>query len=253
MKNGVGVPQSIVLFGGTSDIGLAILKRLVRPGVTRVVLVSRDVDAANRSAQEIVGDHPEIDLHHVAYDASDVSSCQRAVSEAVAHAGDLDLVVIAQGVLSADDPYADPTSVVAMATVNFTSAMVIMYAIARRFKLQGYGQMVLLSSVAGDRVRKSNAAYGATKSGIDGFAQALDHDLQENGASVMIVRPGFVETKMTAGMKKVPFSTTAEQVSVAVERGLRSGSRVVYVPGILRWVFMIFRHLPTLIWRKLPL
>lgn len=252
MNNGVGVPQSIVLFGGTSEIGLAVLRKLVRPGVTRLVLVSRNVDAANKSIQDVIGDHPEIDLHHVAYDASNAESCEHAVSEVVSRAGDIDLAVIAQGVLSSDDPWTDPSSVVPMANVNFTSAMVLMYALARRFKMQGYGKMVLLSSVAGERVRRSNAAYGATKAGIDGFAQALDHDLEGSGASIMIVRPGFVETKMTAGLEKVPFSTTADQVAEAVERGLRSGSRVVHTPGVLRWIFMIFRHLPTPIWRRLP-
>lgn len=253
MNNGVGVPQSVVLFGGTSEIGIAILERIVRPGVSRLVLVSRDVEAANRAVQGMVGRHPEIDVHHVHYDAEDVRSCLNAVSECISKAGDIDLAVVAQGVLSAEDHYAEPLSVVPMATVNFTSAMVIMYAVARRLRQQGYGRMVLLSSVAGDRVRKSNAAYGASKAGIDGFAQALDHDLSGSGASILIVRPGFVTTKMTAGMKKVPFSTDADEVAKAVEKGLRNGSRCVYVPGLLRWIFAIFKVLPTPIWRRLPL
>lgn len=253
MNNGVGVPQSIILFGGTSEIGMAILGRLVRPGVSRLVLVSRDIDAANRAVQPVVGSLPEIDVHHVVYDATDANSCEQAVTEAINFAGDVDLAIIAQGILDDTDLYEAPSSLVPMVSVNFTNAMVIMYALAHQLRSQGYGRIVLLSSVAGERVRKSNAAYGATKAGVDGFALALDHDLEKSGASVMVVRPGFVETKMTAGMNKVPFTSTASQVADAVERGLRSGRRIVWVPGILRWVFLVFRHLPTFVWRRLPI
>lgn len=253
MNNGLGVPQTIVLFGGTSEIGLAILNRLVRPGVSRIVMVSRDVDAANISAQHVVARHPEIDCLHVAYDASDTGSVLRCMDDVVSKAGDIDLAVIAQGVLSQSDPYEKPLDILPMIQVNFSSAMVLMYLLAARMRQQGYGKIVLLSSVAGERVRKSNAAYGATKAGIDSFALALDHDLEGSGASVLVVRPGFVETRMTSGMKKAPFSVDAETVARAVERGMTRNSRVIWVPGLLRWVFLVFRHLPTSLWRRLPL
>lgn len=252
MNNGIGVPQTIAVFGGTSEIGLAIVDRLVRPGVSRLVLVSRDVDAANVAVQPIVGRHPELDVHHVAYDASDFSSVTAAVDEVTAKAGDIDLAIVAQGVLEDGDFFDRPLDVVPMLNVNFTGTMVLLYALGRRLRSQGYGRMVLLSSVAGERVRRSNAAYGATKAGIDGFALALDHELNESGVSIMVVRPGFVETRMTAGMKPVPFSVTPDKVADAVEKGLRQEARVVWVPGLLRWIFLVFRHLPTAIWRRLP-
>ena len=252
MDNGIGVPQTIVVFGGTSEIGLAIVERLVRPGVSRLVLVSRDVEAANTAIQPVIGRHPELDVHHVHYDASDHPSVVAAVDSVVAKAGDIDLAIVAQGVLSDADFFEHPLDVAPMLDVNFTGTVILLYALARRLRSQGYGRIVLLSSVAGERVRRSNAAYGASKAGIDGFALALDHDLNESGASVMVVRPGFVETKMTSGMKAVPFSVTAEKVAFAVEKGLRHGSRIVWVPGVLRWIFLVFRHLPTVVWRRLP-
>lgn len=252
MNNGIGVPQSMVLFGGTSDIGQAVLDRLVKPGVSRLVLVSRDIDAANIAVQKIVSRHPDLDVHHVSYDASNFESVVAAVSEASVKAGDIDLAIVAQGSLLDADFFERPLDVVPMLNVNFTGTMVLLYALGRRMRGQGYGKIVLLSSVAGERVRRSNAAYGATKAGIDGFALALDHELNDSGVSVMVVRPGFVETRMTAGMKRVPFAVTSDKVAAAVERGLRNGSRVVWVPGILRWVFLVFRHLPTAIWRRMP-
>ncbi len=254
MKNGVGVAQNIVLFGGTSEIGQAILKRVVKPGVAHLVLVSRDIDAAANMSQSLIADHPDLEVHHVRYDASDAESIVHVVNEVVDAVGDIDVAILAQGLLNeGQDYYADPSGLVSMASVNFTGKMVLMYSLAARMRTQGYGKMVLLSSVAGERVRKGNPAYGATKAGIDGFALALDHELEGSGASVLIVRPGFVTTKMTAGMSKAPFSTDAESVAKIVEKGISSNSKVVWAPGILQYMFLVLKNLPIVIWRRLPL
>lgn len=254
MKNGVGVAQNLVIFGGTSEIGLAVLRRLVKPGVSHVVLVSRNIDSAAESAESIIDGFADVEVHHVRYDASDPQSMAHVVEEVVQEVGDIDIAVIAQGLLNEGvDNYSEPTAVIDMANVNFTGTMVLMYALAARMKSQGYGKMVLLSSVAGERVRKGNPAYGATKAGIDGFALALDHELMGTGASVLVVRPGFVTTKMTAGMDKAPFSTDAESVAKIVEKGISSDAKVVWAPGILQWMFLILKNLPIAIWRRLPL
>ena len=254
MKNGVGVAQNIVLFGGTSEIGIAILKRLVKPGVARVVLVSRNIDAAEAVSEGLSSRFPEVDFHHIRFDASDASAMQNVVASVAEEIGDIDVAVIAQGLLNeGSDYYSHPDGLVEMANVNFTGTMTLMYALAARVKAQGYGKIVLLSSVAGERVRKGNPAYGATKAGIDGFALALDHELAGTGASVLVVRPGFVTTKMTSGMKKAPFSTDAESVAAIVERGIASDKKVVWAPGILRWLFLVLKNVPLPVWRRLPL
>ena len=254
MKNGVGVAQNIVLFGGTSDIGQAILHRIVKPGVARVVLVSRDIDAAEARTRDLADRFPDIDIHHVRFDAADSRSLPLVVGSIVDDIGDIDIAVIAHGLLNEGiDYYADPERLVDLADVNFTGTMVLMYSVAARLKSQGYGKMVLLSSVAGERVRRGNPAYGATKAGIDGFALALDHELEGTGASVLVVRPGFVSTKMTTGMKKAPFSTDADSVATVVERAIASDKKVVWAPGVLRWMFLVLKSLPLPVWRRLPL
>ena len=254
MKNGVGVAQNIVLFGGTSEIGQAILRRVVKPGVARLVLVSRDIDAANRASQELVGSHPELDVHHVRYEASDASSMEHVVAEVADAIGDIDVAVVAQGLLNEGaDYYENPSSLVDLVNVNFTGEMVLLYALASRMRQQGYGKIVVLSSVAGERVRRGNPVYGATKAGIDGFALALDHELAGTGASVLVVRPGFVTTKMTAGMKKAPFSTDPETVARIVEKGIASDKKIVWAPAPLQWMFLILKNLPIAIWRRLPI
>jgi decaprenylphospho-beta-D-erythro-pentofuranosid-2-ulose 2-reductase len=254
MKNGVGVAQSIVLFGGTSDIGQAIIHKLVKPGVSHVVLVSRDIDASAQQMDEISERFPDLELHHVRFDAADSGSMVHVVDEVVQQVGDIDIAVIAQGVLQeGDDYYANPVALQPVADVNFTGSMVLMYALAARMRSQGYGKMVLLSSVAGERVRKGNPVYGATKAGIDGFALALDHELVGSGVSILVVRPGFVTTKMTKGMDKAPFSTDAEAVAAAVAKAVGTSKAVIWVPGLLQYMFVILKNLPIAIWRRLPL
>ena len=254
MKNGVGVAQNIVLFGGTSEIGIAILHKFVKPGVSHVVLVSRDIDAAELQIAEIAERYPDLEIHHVRFNADDSASMVHVVAEAVQQVGDIDVAVIAQGVLQEGvDYYANPAALLPVAEVNFTGTMVLMYALAAQMRSQGYGKMVLLSSVAGERVRKGNPAYGATKAGIDGFALALDHELIGSGVSVLVVRPGFVTTKMTKGMDKAPFSTDADAVATAVEKAISTSKTVIWVPGLLQYMFLILKNLPTAVWRRLPL
>jgi decaprenylphospho-beta-D-erythro-pentofuranosid-2-ulose 2-reductase len=120
-------------------------------------------------------------------------------------------------------------------------------------KQQGHGTIVLLSSVAGERVRKSNYVYGSSKAGIVGFAQGLGDSLAGTGVRVMVVRPGFVKTKMTAGLDPVPLSTTPEAVADAIVKGLARGSDTVWAPAPLRGVMAALRHVPRAIFRRLPI
>jgi len=254
MKNGVGVAQNIVLFGGTSEIGQAILRRVVKPGVARVVLVSRNINQAEIASSSLADRFPEVDFHHIRFDAADASSMADVVKAVTDEVGDIDVAIVAQGVLNEGvDYYSDPSALIEMANVNFTATMSLLYSLAQQVKSQGYGKLVLLSSVAGERVRKGNPAYGATKAGIDGFALALDHELVGTGASILVVRPGFVSTKMTQGMKKAPFSTDADAVAAIVEKGIASDKTVVWAPGVLRWLFLILKNVPLPVWRRLPL
>ena len=125
--------------------------------------------------------------------------------------------------------------------------------IVERLRAQGHGTIVALSSVAGERARRSNFVYGSSKAGMDTFLQGLADSLVGSGVRVMIVRPGFVHTKMTAGMEPAPLSTTAEAVADAIVRGLARGSEIVWVPPALRFVMSALRHVPRAIFRRLPI
>ena len=117
---------------------------------------------------------------------------------------------------------------------------------------QRSGRIVVFSTAAAIRVRRVNFVYGASKAGLDGFSQGLADALEGSGIGVTIVRPGFVRTKMTAGMPPMPMSTTAEEVGRAVVEGIDAGDDVVWVPQGLRYVMPVVPHVPRSFWRRLP-
>ena len=252
MRNAFGEAQNIVLLGGTSDIGLAIVQEAITPVTRRVILASRNVGDAEVVATAI--DRSGVVVEAVEFDAAETESHAGFIEQLAQRIGDLDLVVLAFGVLGDQSTFdTDPQAAAAAVHVNYTGAVSVGLAVAQQFRAQGHGSLVVLSSVAGERVRKSNFVYGSSKAGLDGFAQGLGDSLAGSGAHVLIVRPGFVHSSMTEGLPAAPFSTDPEQVASAALTALRRGRRIVWVPGILRPVFMVLRHLPAAVFRRLPL
>jgi decaprenylphospho-beta-D-erythro-pentofuranosid-2-ulose 2-reductase len=254
MQNSFGEPQSILLLGGTSDIGLAIVDAIASPALRSVVLACRNPTAPAAVAAVARISRPDVTVEAIAFDATAVETHAALVTSVVAAHGDLDVVVMAFGVLGEQSDYDDdPVAAAAAVTVNYTGSVSVGLAVAAQLRNQGHGRLVVLSSVAGERVRKANFVYGSSKAGLDGFAQGLGDSLAGTGASVLVVRPGFVHTSMTAGMRAAPFSTTPEAVAEVTARGLRTGRRTVWAPPILRPVFSVLRHLPGAVFRRLPL
>ena len=168
--------------------------------------------------------------------------------------GSVDLVVVAVGRLG--DQVSDvtrPERVAESVTVNFTWPAAALAEVAVRLRAQGQGRVVVLSSIAGVRVRPANYLYGSAKRGLDAFALSLGEDLaRTRGSSVHVVRPGFVRSKMTAGLKPAPFAVSPADVTAAVRRGIAADERVVWVPGVLRWVSLLMRLVPSALWRRPP-
>jgi decaprenylphospho-beta-D-erythro-pentofuranosid-2-ulose 2-reductase len=251
VRDALGSVQSVLVLGGTSEIGLAIAGELARPRRATVVLAGRD-EAALEASGATLTDAGRVEV--VAFDAADPSTHDDTlVAAARAARSDIDVVVVAFGLLG--DQRADQAGgdgAVRVATTNYVGAVSVGLAAARALKAQGHGTIVALSSVAGERVRKANYIYGSSKAGMDGFYQGLGDELAGLGVRVVIVRPGFVKTRMTEGMDPAPFATTADAVAKATVAGLARGAEVVWAPGILRLVFAVFRHLPRPLWRLVP-
>lgn len=193
-------------------------------------------------------------METLAFDATDTAAAHEAFVTSVADLiGDIDVVVIAFGLLGNQDAdAAGGDGAVKLLEANYVGAVSVALPVARLLRRQGHGTLVILSSVAGERVRKANYIYGSTKAALDGFGQGLGDSLVGSGARVLIVRPGFVTGRMTAGMKPAPFATTPGEVADAAVAALARGTEQVWVPGILRLIFSVFRHLPRPLWRRLP-
>jgi len=247
MQDALGSPQSVLLLGGTSEIGLAIVERLVAARAGRVVLAVRQLDDAKADATDLEGRGAEVEV--VRFDALDTPS-HRACLDPLFDAGDLDLVILAFGVLGDQAEFdADPELAVRAVQTNYVGSVSAGLIVADRFRRQGHGTLVVLSSVAGERARASNYVYGSTKAGLDAFAQGLGDALVGSGARVLVVRPGFVHTRMTTGLEAQPFATTPDAVAEQVIRGLGRDRDIVWAPPPLRWVFATLRHLPRRLWR----
>ena len=251
MLNALGAPQSLLLLGGTSDIALAIARRYAqRPGL-RVVLAARPGARREAAAAELrtLGCQvSEVDL-----DARDHTS-HAATVEAAFAGGDVDVAVVAFGLLG--DPehdWTDPELALELAEVNYAAPVHLGVLLANRMRAQAHGRIVALSSVAGERVRRSNFVYGSTKAGFDGFFLGLGEALREHGVKVLVVRPGFVHSKMTSGLKAAPLAVTPDDVATAVAEGVRRQQDLLWVPGPMRFVMSALRHVPRPLFRRLPI
>jgi decaprenylphospho-beta-D-erythro-pentofuranosid-2-ulose 2-reductase len=247
-----GHPQSVVVLGGTSDIAREILNVLAAQRCRTAVLAGRDASALERAAGEL--GRSVTNVATVTFDATSTDDVDKTIRQCFEAANEqVDLVIMAVGELGVQETdEADPRRISHMMTVNVTWPSAALAEVAARLQRQGHGRIVVLSSVAGYRVRRSNFVYGASKAGLDGFALGLSEAVRGTGVSLHLVRPGFVHTKMTEGRPAAPFAVGPERVARDVVRGLERGDTVIWSPGVLRYVFSAFRLLPQAIWRRLP-
>ncbi len=252
MNDVTGMPQTAVVIGGGSDLARAILRSLAGRRLNAVLLAGRSEASVEPTASELRAlEVAKVETAIV--DVTDTASLEGFADDAANRLGSIDLVLVAVGELgTAALDELDAPAVAALAATNFSGPAAAIVAFARVLRAQGHGKIVVLSSVAGYRVRAANFAYGASKAGLDGFCLGLSDALAGSGVGMVVVRPGFVKTKMTEGRTPVPFSVEASDVADAVVRGLETGKSVIWVPGVLRYVFGILRLVPGALWRRMP-
>ncbi|HYJ66080.1 MAG TPA: decaprenylphospho-beta-D-erythro-pentofuranosid-2-ulose 2-reductase [Nocardioidaceae bacterium] len=246
----LGTPQSLLLLGGTSDIAVAIATEYARRRPLRVVVAARPSSRRDDTAATLEAAGCTVEA--LDFEATRPET-HRAVVEQAAADGDIDIAVVAHGILGdPEQAWTDPAAAIQLAEVNYVSPVACGVALATQVRRQGHGVIVALSSVAGERARRSNFAYGSTKAGMDAFYSGLGTALREHGGRVLVVRPGFVRSKMTEGLDTPPLSTTPEAVARAVVEGVASGAELIWVPKPMRWVMTVVRHLPRPVFRRLP-
>jgi decaprenylphospho-beta-D-erythro-pentofuranosid-2-ulose 2-reductase len=243
----------LLLLGGSSEIGLAIARRLAAEGPIRPYLLGRDrtrLEQAVTTLERAGCSGGELDV----VDADDLEAHGPAVTRAFARTGGFDFVVLAIGVLGAQRGLdADPSEAADVMRVNFVGCGSLLLHCLRKLREQGHGTLIVLSSVAAERPRAANAIYGAAKAGLDALAQGLADATTDGDVRVLVVRPGFVSTRMTAGLSPAPFATTPEAVAEATVRALGGRAHTIWVPSHLRYILAALRHVPRPLYRKLPL
>jgi NAD(P)-dependent dehydrogenase (short-subunit alcohol dehydrogenase family) len=192
-------------------------------------------------------------VHRVEFDADDLAAQAAVLDQVVARHGCPDTVVVAFGILG-DQGRAerDADHAVQVVHTDYVAHVAVLTHLARILRERGSGTLVVYSSVAGVRVRRANYVYGSAKAGLDGFACGLADALHGSGVRLLLVRPGFVVGRMTAGMSPAPLSSTPAQVADATVAALRAGRDVVWVPWTLRPLFAVLRLLPRALWRRMP-
>jgi decaprenylphospho-beta-D-erythro-pentofuranosid-2-ulose 2-reductase len=253
VQDALGGVQTVLVLGGGSEIALATLRRLVTNRTRTVVLAAREPEKLAPAAEELLG-LGATRVETVTFDAEATATHEGLIDDVIERVGDLDLVLVAFGVLGDQaEAERDAAAAAEIARVNYLGAVSVSVPLASRLRAQGHGIIVVLSSVAGERARRSNFVYGSSKAGLDALFQGMGDSLVGSGVRVLIVRPGFVHTKMTAGLDAAPLATTPEAVADAIMRGIERGSEVIWVPAALRVVMSVLRHAPRAVFRKLPL
>ena len=190
----------------------------------------------------------------LAFDARDTASHDAFVADVFDRVGDIDLALLAFGVLGdQEEAEHDGRAAVDIAEVNYVGSVSVTVPIAQRMRTQGHGTIVALSSVAGERARRSNFVYGSSKAGMDAFFQGLGDTLVGSGVRVMIVRPGFVHTKMTEAWTRLPCRPPPKRWPTPSCTDSARNRETVWVPAQMRYVMSVLRHVPRPVFRKLPI
>ena len=248
-----GNPQTILLLGGTSEIGLAICERYLRNAPARVVLACMPGDPLRDTAKAQLTQAGAKSVGIIDFDAVDTGSHPAVIDEAFA-GGDVDVAIVAFGLLGdAEELWQNQRKAVQIAEINYTAAVSVGVLLGERMRAQGFGRIIAMSSVAGERVRRSNFVYGSTKAGLDGFYLGLGEALREYGVRVLVIRPGQVRTRMSAHVKEAPLTVDKEYVAELAVTASAKGKELVWAPGTFRYVMMVLRHIPRPIFRRLPI
>src|SRR5271156_6350411 len=249
----VGNPQTVLLLGGTSEIGLAICERYLKNAHAHILLAAMPEDPGRDDAVAQMKAAGARSVELIDFEALQTDTHPKVIEQAFA-AGDVDVAIVAFGLLGdAEELWQNQRKAVQIAEINYTAAISMGVLLGEKMRAQGFGQIIAMSSAAGERVRRSNFVYGSTKAGLDGFYLGLGEALKEFGVRVLVNRPGQVRTRMSAHIKEAPLTVDKEYVANLAVTASAKGKELVWAPGAFRYVMMVLRHIPRPIFRKLPI
>jgi decaprenylphospho-beta-D-erythro-pentofuranosid-2-ulose 2-reductase len=245
-----------VVLGGTKGIGRAIARLLSERG-HRVFLLGRDLPELARSASDLEQRaHPPVGerhaVEHAVCDLEQPDGFESALEQADRALEQFDTVIVTAGLFATQDKLEqDGEFARRLLTVNFSNTVAFCEHARKRMLARGGGTLCVISSVAGERGRKPVVIYGASKAGLSAYLEGLDHKFRADGLRTVCIKPGFVKTAMTDGLRPPPFAAEPERVAHDVLRAIERGKPVVYTPPIWALVMLVIRWLPRAIMRRI--
>jgi decaprenylphospho-beta-D-erythro-pentofuranosid-2-ulose 2-reductase len=241
--------MKVVLLGATRGIGRSLARLMAARG-DALVLLGRDGESLTRSAADLKI-HGAASVDTALCDLSDPTGFCAALDAADAALGGFDTFVLsAADFASPQQLEADEARCAQLIAVNFGHSVALLEAVRQRLLARGGGTLVVFSSVAGDRARKPTGVYGATKAALSHYAESLDLRDRPRGLRVVLVKPGFVHTGMTAGLPVPPFAGQPDPVAARVLKAIDRGWPVVYAPPLWRALMLVVRALPRAVLRR---
>lgn len=228
-----------------------IARQLAASG-TRVALLARGVDDLERIVSEINREAGEERAFAVEHDVLDTGAAKGLAAEVSRRLGGYDLLVFSSGIMPPVEPGEyDIAKEERMVRVNTIGAMAWIGEAARLFGERGGGTIVGISSVAGERGRRGNPAYGASKAAMSSYLESMRNRVAVRGVHVVTAKPGFIRTPMTAHIERLPFAVDASRAATLILRAARRGANIAYIPERWRLIAAGLRMIPSFIFRRL--
>ena len=242
--------MNVAFVGATRGMGRALARRLAARGEA-LFLLGRDAREMELSARDLEARGARVPVGHAALDLARPEGFAAALDAADHALARVDALVVTGGAFGSQEELArDPARLGALLHANFTGTVLLCQQAAERLAARGGGLICAFSSVAGDRARRSNYLYGASKAGLSAFLDGLDLAYRDRGVHVLCVKPGFVRTAMTAGLPVPPFAGEPDAVAGHVVAAMDARRHVVYAPSIWQWIMLIIRSLPRAVLRR---
>lgn len=244
--------MKVVFLGATKGIGRALARQMAERGDV-LFLLGRDEEELSRSAGDLRARHPhDAPVGTARCDLGDASGFAGALATADAALAGFDTVVVTAGLFASQEAMEEDTALAERVLhADFTGTVIFCEHARKRLLARGGGTLCVVSSVAGERGRKPVVLYGAAKAGLSHYLEGLDHKFRAQGLRTVCVKPGFVRTGMTAGLKPPPFAGEPEPVARDILRAIDHGAPMIYTPSIWRWVMLVIRWLPRFVMRKI--
>lgn len=244
--------KKLLVLGGGSDIAAAFVERIADAGLEQVVLAGRPGGSRDDAVAALTEACPNVTITAADFDGAVTGTHQSTLQVIDESAGPFDAVVISFGQLG--EPFTidiDPVEAAALAHVNYSGVVSATLASLRILRGEPDARLIVFSSIAAVRPRIGNIIYGSAKAGLDAFVRELAAPAEKVGVSVVLVRPGFVHSRMTEGLDAAPFATTPAEVANDMVEGLAKGRAVIHSPAVLAPVGLVLKNLPGAVWRRI--